>query len=210
MARNRPAKGPACGLEYDSRMPLIERLTNDVAVDAPVALVLPGAGYTTQAPLLYWPILSLANAGWQVWSINWHADINESVRADLPRFVEDALARADEAMSSAPGVVIGKSLGTYALPYFVDRDVRAAWLTPILTVPTIADAARAASNQHLLVGGTADPSWDTDAIRGTQARIVSMAAGNHGLEKQDAGWRESAANQLEVLQEVITHITVAR
>lgn len=61
-------------------MALIERLTDQAGTDAPLALVFPGVGYTVQGPLLYWPILALSQAGWQVWSVNWHADIDEVVR----------------------------------------------------------------------------------------------------------------------------------
>jgi hypothetical protein len=33
---------------------------------SPVALVLPGAGYTAQAPLLSWSVALLAERGWHV------------------------------------------------------------------------------------------------------------------------------------------------
>lgn len=191
-------------------MSTIERLGGESAAGASVALVLPGAGYTVQAPLLNWPVLALKRAGWDVWTINWHADINESVQRDIPGFVNAALAQAATELPDAPKLVIGKSLGTYALPYFVDRNVRAAWLTPILTVPEIADALRSASEQHLAVGGTSDPSWRPETVENTRARIISVPSANHSLERPDAGWRDSAVNQLDVSDQVIAHLLAAR
>ncbi|MRG58760.1 hypothetical protein GE115_02565 [Agromyces sp. CFH 90414] len=187
-------------------MPRIERLTSEASSGAPVALVLPGAGYTIQGPLLYWPVLALEQAGWDVWSANWHTEITDSVRRDLAKFIKETLSQADDVLPGPPNVVIGKSLGTHALPYFVDRAVRAAWITPLLTVPAIADAARVASASHLLVGGTADPSWEPDAIRGTRAEIVVVPSGNHSLETDGAGWEASAKSQLDALARVIAHI----
>ena len=83
---------------------------------ARVALILPGAGYTVQAPLLYWPILALTEAGWDVWSVDWHADVDDAARQDMQGFVESALATAEDALPAPPGLVLAKSLGTFALP----------------------------------------------------------------------------------------------
>ena len=191
-------------------MALIERLTDQAGTDAPLALVFPGVGYTVQAPLLYWPILALTQAGWQVWSVNWHADIDEVVRADPASFVRTTLAEVEAALPKSPEVVIGKSFGTYALPSYVDQNVRAVWLTPLLTVSAIAESARAASDTHLLVGGTDDPSWETGAIRGTAAKVVELRSADHSLETNGVGWRKSATNQIEAIQAVVSHILPGR
>lgn len=186
------------------------RLAECSSAGAPVALILPGAGYTVQAPLLYWSILALAQAGWDVWSIDWHAEVRASAPADFPRFVSSAVAQAEDTMPNAPDLVIGKSLGTYAMPRFVRTDTRAVWLTPILTAPSVAEAAHFASERHLIVGGTADPSWDASALHNTRARVVSVPSGNHSLEIQNAGWHDSAIEHLDLLDTVITHARANR
>lgn len=184
----------------------IDRLNPRVSAGAPVALVLPGLGYTSQAPILYWPIVALIQAGYDVWSLNWHADAKGLASGDAPEFVAEALTTAQQNLPDTPEVVIGKSLGSYALPELVDSDVRAAWLTPLLSEPVIAAAARSASERHLLVGGTADPTWDERAIRGTRARIITVEAADHGLLTRKASWRESAVNQLDALEGVAAHL----
>lgn len=125
------------------------------------------------------------------------ADITDSVRRNIAGFVSAALAQADRSLPAAPKAVIGKSFGSFALPHFIDRDVRAVWLTPILTDPGIVDAARSASGRHLVVGGTADPSWRPDTIRRPRSRDARV-------------WRESALAQLDLLTEVVSHLHAIR
>lgn len=71
--------------------------------------------YTVLGPLLYWPVLALTQAGWDVWSIDWHADVQGPPPKDTGQFVEDAVSQALHEMPDAPTAGVGKSLGTYAL-----------------------------------------------------------------------------------------------
>ncbi len=188
-------------------MVTIQRASSTYSDGAPVALVLPGAGYTVQGPLLYWPVLALVDAGWDVWSIDWHTEIDEAVRKNIQGFVESALAHAEATMPAPPELVIAKSLGTFALPHFAKQQVRAAWLTPILTDPTVAKAlAGVSAGQHLAVGGTADPSWRPDLVGDTYAQLVTVETANHNLEVASKGWRESANVQLNIIDKVVTHL----
>jgi hypothetical protein len=184
----------------------IRRAIGDGTGGGRVALVLPGAGYTAQAPLLYWPIRALAQAGCDVWTIDWHADIDDAARRDMRGFVEAALARAEKALPAAPRAIIAKSLGTFALPYFAGQDVNAVWLTPILTDPEVAAALALASGRHLAIGGSADPAWRPDLVGSTSAQLVTVDDADHGLERDAAHWRESAETQLSILDRVITHL----
>ncbi len=175
-----------------------------------VALVLPGAGYTAQAPVLYWTSHALAAAGWDVWGIDWHADIDEAVRRDMTGFVESALAQAEDVLPDRVELVIAKSFGTFGLPYFVDRDVRAAWLTPILTDQIVAEAmARVSSEAHLGIGGSADPSWRPDLVGSTRARLITVPDADHGLEVASEDWRVTAKGQLDIIDQVVAHLVAS-
>ena len=185
----------------------IQRESRNCNGDSRVALILPGGGYTTQGPLLYWPMLALADAGWDVWSVDWHADFDEAARQDMQGFVESALAIAEQALPAPPEAVVAKSLGTFALPHFAKTDVRAVWLTPILTDPAVADAlARVAPGRHLAVGGAADPSWRPELITTASARLVTVGAANHSLELTSKSWRDSADTQLTIIDQAVTHL----
>ncbi|MBF4635330.1 hypothetical protein ITJ38_13025 [Agreia pratensis] len=188
-------------------MVTINRLSSNDSDSRGVALVLPGVAYTAQAPLLYWPIRALEAAGWDVWGIDWHSDIDDSVRHDMRGFVESAVARAEELLPQSPKLVLAKSLGTLALPAFVDREIRAAWLTPILTDPTVARAlADVSRGAHLGVGGSADPVWRPELIGGTNARLVTVEGAGHGLEVPSPAWRSAANSQLDLIAQVVAHL----
>ena len=64
----------------------------------------------------------------------------------------------------APGGGYGPD-GPLAAPLVADRGLAAVWFTPLLTdEPTVA-ALRRAMGPVLLVGGTADQFWDSQAAR---------------------------------------------
>jgi hypothetical protein len=177
---------------------------------APTALILPGAGYTLQAPLLHWSTLALTQAGWSVWGVDWHDDVDGDALGEPHRFVEDAVEIALAVMDRPPRLVLAKSLGTFALPHFARLPVHGAWLTPILTDDDVASALRGASSAHLAIGGTADPAWRPDRVEGTRAELVTLHSADHGLELEDAGWRESLDAQTSVVERVVAHAAVAR
>lgn len=44
---------------------------------------------------------------------------------------------------------------------------------------------------QLVIGGSADPSWQPELVAGTAAELVTIAAADHSLELEDADWRAS-------------------
>lgn len=190
-------------------------LTPDAAPDAPVAVVLPGSGYTIQGPLLYWSIAILKAGGWHVRAVEWVSrDLGLDEAQDVVASeVEMAFASAPStgfAPSTGERLVLAKSLGTLALPWARANDVPGVWLTPLLTVPVVADAARERATKHdLLVGGTADTFWTPDAIVGTAASVVELPAANHSLEVPGDGAR-SRALQKAIFERVERHISQLR
>ncbi|MET0990304.1 MAG: hypothetical protein ABWY54_06635 [Glaciihabitans sp.] len=161
-------------------------LTPDAAPDAPVAVVLPGSGYTIQGPLLYWSIAILKAGGWHVRAVEWSAD--DLARDDPTGFAasEYVESEVEAAFAAAPStgtrLVVAKSLGSFALPWALANDVPGVWLTPVLTVPAISDALRQwATPLDLVVGGTADAFWRPEMVRGTAAGVLELANADHSL-----------------------------
>ncbi len=188
----------------------LHRLTSEAGEARPVALVLPGAGYTAQAPLLHWPIRALSTSGWDVWVIDWHARARTLAEPEAVSFVNDHVAEALAALPAAPNAILAKSLGTYALPQFASTSIGGVWLTPILTDESIAAAARATTSKHLLIGGSSDPSWTPHVLEGGSARTITMSGGDHGLERADASWEQSASDQLPLLGTIAQHLNSVR
>lgn len=177
---------------------------------ADVALILPGSGYTAQAPLLYWCARLLEGAGWQVRVATW----GEGGGADVTpvefveRSVEDGFSAAEP---STPGagrrLVVAKSFGTLAAPWAGREGVRGVWLTPILTDEPVAQALAAATRDDLVVGGEADDLWRPERLEGSDACVVTVPGGDHGL-LVPGGWRESLAAQQRVYDAVAEHLGV--
>ena len=170
---------------------------------APVALVLPGAGYTAQAPLLAWSVQLLAERGWHVQVVSWSVDDHALAHAE--GFVADAARSAlDAARASGadgPAHVVAKSLGTSCLPWALDVGLPGAWLTPLSTEPAVRRALDLAGPEHLAVGGDADPWWAPADLGGSGAEIVTVPGADHGLRRA-GDWRGSLDDQRGVLERV--------
>jgi hypothetical protein len=78
-------------------------------------------------------------------------------------------------------LLIGKSLGTVAAGVAADRGLPAVWLTPLLTEPWVTAALGRASAAFLLVGGSADPYWDTALAHRLSAHVLEVDGADHNM-----------------------------
>ncbi|RHW25587.1 alpha/beta hydrolase [Nocardioides immobilis] len=145
------------------------------------AVVLPGgSGYTVDHPLLWWTCQVLAENGWRVVTVRW--EIDDAARADAANFVARAAQQAlDLAGDAERTLVVGKSFGTYAASWANERGWPGVWLTPVLTIPEIANALRDGQLPGLVVGGTADELWDADLARASGLSVLEIDDANHIL-----------------------------
>jgi hypothetical protein len=156
-------------------------LTPGAPPHAPVAVILPGSGYTILGPLLYWSARLLEQGGWRVRAVEW--DPNDLKSDDPQGFIE---AEVEAAFAAAPPtgtrLVLAKSLGTFAAPWALANNIAGVWLTPVLSVPAVSTALRDhATDRDLVVGGTADPLWRPETIVGTAATVLEMPRADHAL-----------------------------
>lgn len=165
-----------------------------------VVTVLPGGGYTAMAPLLWYARAALSDLGWTVRTLEWTTP---------PSFDSARVAYAELLGDDAPDedtlhLVVAKSLGTLAMPLAVRLGLPGVWLTPVLTsekAPDVRETAAALDENHLLVGGTADPLWDSDLADGSEADVVELEGADHNLEVPN-----DRAENLSILDEVVTAI----
>ncbi|WP_432485420.1 alpha/beta hydrolase [Kineococcus esterisolvens] len=139
------------------------------------ATVLPGRGYTCDAPLLHHVRLLLRTRGWSVRTVRWRT----------PPAPEQLLHLAPElldAVQARQHLVVAKSLSTRILPLAVQRGLPGIWLTPLLREPDLCRAAGRATAPTLLVGGSADPYWDAAAARQSGQRVLEVAGADHSME----------------------------
>jgi hypothetical protein len=93
--------------------------------------------------------------------------------------------RAEAAISAAEGaerlVIVAKSLSTRAAGLAAERSIPAVWLTPLLDDPESVDGLRRRTAPALLVGGTADPTWDGRLAGELSEDVLELAGADHGL-----------------------------
>lgn len=181
----------------------IKSLNPEIAAGNPTALVLPGSGYTAQAPLLYWSTAALLSAGWQVCSVEW--DESDREYASPEKLIDRAFELHEKETSTAADLVVAKSLGSIALPRCVDQNIAGVWLTPLLNKSEIAAALLAAHRSHLAIGGTKDRHWLPQMVAGTEADLLTIEDTDHALLHSD--WRESMRIHADVASRVATHIS---
>jgi hypothetical protein len=144
------------------------------------AVVLPGAGYTTQAPLLWFAReLALAH-GWGAIEVRERGAAGGDSLAWARERAERALAEAGD----REALVIGKSRSSLAAPVAVERDLPAIWLTPLLGQPAVREALAATQRPALLVGSRADPSWGSAApVANPELRVLELEGLDHSLQQ---------------------------
>lgn len=158
---------------------------NDVTAGR-AAVVVPGMGYGPQAPLLMYAGEAAEARGARVQYISW------TPPADLPHL--DPTARCQWVLEQVTPVVdqvaegsrsgsllIAKSLGTNSAALAADSGLPAIWLTPLLNSHCVVDALRRATAPFLLVGGTADKSWDGRLARDLSRHVLEIDEADHGL-----------------------------
>lgn len=145
-----------------------------------VAVLFPGRGYSPNHPLLYYARSVLLTQGWSVEEATWSAENLASQKSLL----ETITATLDKVADMDP-LVVGKSLGSYALPLVAHRGWPAIWLTPLLLQSELVDALKDVKAKTLLVGGTADEWWDSDVAKKSGLQVLEMPGATHDLEIAD-------------------------
>jgi hypothetical protein len=152
------------------------------------AIVLPGAGYSAQAPLLWYARRAALEAGRSVIVVT---DVFDRQADDPVRWVEE---RAEATLSyvrthDARPLLIAKSLTSLAARFAAAERLPAVWLTPLIADQGTAVAAqvltglRSGIEPRLLIGGSDDPSWDGRvASTLSNAEILELPGADHSLE----------------------------
>jgi hypothetical protein len=144
------------------------------------AIVLPGATLAGM-PVNAFAIEGVLSRGWRAILV-WDEFLDRS--QDGVQWVN---ARLDAAVSYAGDakqfLVIGKSLSTLAAGAAADRGWPAVWLTPLLRNDDIVAMLRRRTAPALLVGGTADGSWDGALARELSDDVLELEGADHGLAK---------------------------
>jgi hypothetical protein len=167
------------------------------------AIVLPGAGYSAQAPLLWYARRAAFEAGRSVLVVT---DAFDRQTDDPIRWVEE---RAEAALShvrarDAHPLLITKSLTSLAARLAAAEGLPALWLTPLIAdqgsmvAAQVLAGLRSGTEPRLLIGGSDDPSWDGRvAATLPNAEVLELPGADHSLEAP-----EDVARSLDNLKRV--------
>jgi hypothetical protein len=95
---------------------------------------------------------------------SWSQEFPKPDEPEIEGWVTGEVAPLIDTVGGRP-LLIGKSLGSNAAALAAERSLPAVWLTPLLTLPWVANALDRATAPFLLIGGTADKFWDGDRAR---------------------------------------------
>jgi len=139
-------------------------------------VLLPGARYNSQAPLLWYSREAAQAKGWSVLEL----DERAPEEGDQFEWMRGRARAALDEVSAERVVVLGKSLGSAAAPLVRGP---AIWLTPLLTQPEVVSALEETSHPTLLVGSTDDPTWGDGHVPDNDALDVLELDGlDHSLQ----------------------------
>jgi hypothetical protein len=149
------------------------------------AVVIPGRAYPASAPLLHYAAEAARARGARLRPIVWNppAELGPDSATDwVCAQVASVLDEVTSGERDVPPLLIGKSLGTHAAVLAAERALPAIWLTPLLIHEPVVAALRAAKQPFLLVGGTADPSWDGKLARELSPHVLEVSDADHGMQ----------------------------
>jgi hypothetical protein len=144
-----------------------------------VVVVLPGARYLPFAPLLWFAREVALARGWSVLEV-WdeYRDRSEDPWRWVFERAEAALRHAGDAQIA----LVTKSITSRAVTIAVEQGLPGIWLTPLLRNDDIAVGFEQLSAPALLVGGTADESWDGAVARRAGHEILEVEEADHALQ----------------------------
>jgi len=142
-----------------------------------LAVLLPGRTYSPNHPLLYYSREALLVQGWSIEEVWWNPEDLVSDAALLER-IEEVL----DAASDKNPLVVGKSLGSLALLLVAKRGWSGIWLTPLLNRAEIVAAVKDIRAKTLLIGGTADETWNGNVAKSSGQQVLEISGADHGLE----------------------------
>lgn len=174
-----------------------------------LALILPGVGYTSAMPLLYYAERLLIERGCDVLTVDYDY---RSISRTLPRneWQERLFADTLQSLSVAYGhhsyasvVLVGKSLGTMAMAHLLESQRwpigASVWLTPILRREDVRRELEKMSHRAFVATGTDDGEYDKPLLHELEQR--------HGV---DVCTIESAEHSIDIVGDVPGSVEAVR
>lgn len=181
-----------------------------------LAIIFPGQGYTAQAPLLYYSMGIYLNQNYDVLQVNYQYndhfyrefsfdEMAQAIRTDVGAVIDRVLQNA----SYDDYILIGKSIGTIALGFEVQRDLfqkaKVIWFTPLLGRDFVWNAMMHSKQRSLCFIGDNDSCYIEERFERLRANpnlLLRLIPGvNHGLE-----YETDLFASMDVLKQVMKEV----
>lgn len=178
-----------------------------------LVIVLPGAGYSTHAPLLYYTTGLFYNKSFDVLHINYsfrRQEISSLNERDLARDVQLVIDNATKDKKYSNFYIVAKSIGTKVLRCLLDhkmyKEAKLVWLTPLLQNDDVFNALVNSDHKGLCILGEEDsPCFIVErfeSLKNNPNLILKVVeGGNHNLELD-----EDPIKSIDILKSVISDI----
>jgi hypothetical protein len=194
----------------DKRIPY--RLIEQREATNRLVMILPGAGYSTQAPLLHFSTGLFYANGFDVLHINYsfsRQEMAELKEEDFARDVQHAFEAGINKKKYSQYVIVAKSVGTIALSYLLDhpilKDVKLVWLTPLLQRDDVFHSMVNCDKEGLCVIGDQDPCYLEERYEKLKSNpkltLKLVDGGNHSLELD-----QQPITSIDCVKDVMTSI----
>jgi hypothetical protein len=188
------------------------RLIEQKETSDSLAIILPGAGYTTQAPLLHFCTGLFYSKGFDVLHLNYSFNREEQSALSGEGLADAVRHVMDDALKNKGYdhyYIVAKSIGTMALPYLLKDqsflDAKAVWMTPLLQKEFVLSAMAAGSHKGLCIIGDQDPYFTWERIERVKENpnltIKVVGGGDHRLELSG-----DPIQSIDVLRDIISDI----
>ncbi|MGS2778602.1 alpha/beta hydrolase [Robertmurraya sp. GLU-23] len=178
-----------------------------------LVIILPGAGYTTQAPLLRFTTGIFYNKGFDVLHINYtfnRQELSVLSEEDFTRDVQHVIDHAIKDKNYSNFYVVAKSIGTVALSYLLDhtmfKEAKVVWLTPLLQRDDVFHALVNSNHKGLCIIGDKDHCFIVERFEklkdNPNLSFKVVEGGNHSLELD-----EDPIKSIELLKSVMIDIS---
>jgi len=181
-----------------------------------LAILLPGAGYTAQAPLLHYSTGVFSHKSVDVLQVNYTYndrfydsftmdELVEAIKHDVGTVIDKVL----EENSYDGYYLVGKSLGTIAMASLLDKEIfhnaKAVWLTPLLNRDDVFESMLHSRNESLCFIGDDDTHYNAERYRqfANNPKLVSrlLEGADHSLQ-----YKGDPVRSIDLLKTVIKEI----
>ena len=170
-----------------------------------LSVVIAGAGYHTDLPLLYFISQLLATS---------KGDVLQAKYSSIPtEVIEEVLSAMTEKVDYEQLFLVGKSAGASKTSRLIERNetlstAKVIWLTPLIKNEKLFDRLITFNNPSLLIIGDKDRHYDLDRLNRLQGRsnfdVRVIADATHSLEYVDKGNIDASLN---ILKEVTAAVS---